>query len=124
MKNKLIAGLMEKKEQLRTNILAAGAAASVTASTLMTTVYADGDQAKTLMETAIKIIAVLVFIPAGILTITGIIAYAAAHSEGDGPAQTKAINKLSAGIMLAALGIILTATAGTFSGIISTSIGG
>lgn len=120
-KNNVICAIENKIGNIRTKALYYSTMASVAATRAMTGVYADGE-AKELMETAINIIAVLVFIPAGILTIAGIISYASAHSEGDGPAQKKAINTLSAGIMLAALGVILKATAATFSGIISESI--
>ena len=114
--------LITAKQKAERAILAGQATLALGAAALSTQVFAAGDEAKVLMETAISIIAVLVFIPAGIMTITGIVSYASAHSEGDGPGQKKAINMISAGIMLAALGIILTATKDTFSGIIATSI--
>mgnify|MGYP007070125884 CR=1 FL=1 len=121
MKTKVITCIKDTANRVKTKMLYLTTMASVTTARVMTGAYADGE-AKSLMETAINIIAVLVFIPAGILTISGIISYASAHSEGDGPAQKKAINTLSAGIMLAALGVILKATAPTFSSIIAESI--
>lgn len=105
-------------KKARTQLMYTATAASV-AMMGMPVVHAD--EATTLMETVIDIIAKLVFIPAGICAITGIIQWASAHSDGDGPATKKAINMISAGIMLAALGIILEATKSTFSSVISTS---
>ena len=84
----------------------------------MNVVYAD--EAQELMKTVIDIIGKLIFVPAAIMSITGIIQYAAAHSDGDGPAQKKAINMLSAGIMLAALGLLLVGAQDTFAGLIKT----
>ena len=120
MNNKVVSNLKLAGLKAKNGALTVSAMASVAMAQLATTVYAD--EATDLMETVIKIIANLIFIPAAIMSITGIIQYASAHSDGDGPAQKKAINMLAAGIMLAALAIILKATSATFSGMISTAI--
>ena len=119
MKDNVMCKLKNQWLKSQNQILAAGAVIASAYATALPMVYAA--DAKSLMETVIKIIAVLLFIPAAILSVTGIVAYASAHSEGDRPAQKKAVNTLSAGIMLAALGVILKASASTFSSLVSTS---
>ena len=96
------------------------ASAMMTVSTAQAMTGVSADEAQDLMKTVIDIIAKLVFVPAAIMAITGIIQYASAHSDGDGPGTKKAINMLAAGIMLAALGIILEATKDTFANIIKS----
>lgn len=78
--------------------------------------------AKGLVETIIKIIGVLIIAYGMIMAVMGVIAYASAHSEGDGPAQNKAVGKISAGVMLVVLSIILSSQAGKLAGMIQTSI--
>lgn len=72
--------------------------------------------AKKLMEDIIGIIAMLITALAVIMAVVGIVNYASAHSEGDGPAQSKAVGKIAAGVMLAALSIILKTKAGDLVG--------
>lgn len=67
-------------------------------------VFAD---ANSLMEKILGIVASLIIVLGLILAVMGIVNYASAHSEGDGPAQNKAIGKIAAGIMLVALSAIL-----------------
>lgn len=81
--------------------------------------FADGGNSSKLMQTVIEWVAKLVVIPGVVLAIMGIIGFAQAHSEGDGPAQQKAIGKLAAAGMLVLLSIILNAAAPTLVGYIS-----
>ena len=80
------------------------------------------DDATGLMETIIKILANLILALAVIMGIIGLVNYASAHSEGDGPAQSKAIGKIAAAVMLIALSLILKANVSEFSKYISTDI--
>ncbi len=61
-----------------------------------------------LMELVIKFLGALTMVMGGIFGILGIVHYAAAHSEGDGPAKTKAMGQIAAGVMLIVLSILLT----------------
>ncbi len=80
--------------------------------------FAAGD-AKGLLETIIGIICKLIIALGVIMAIMGIINYASAHSEGDGPAQNKAIGKIAAGVMLVSLSVVLDSQKGTLAGYIS-----
>lgn len=75
-----------------------------------------------LVTTIIKILAVLI-IALGLFTaIIGLVSFASAQSEGDGPAKHKAVGQMAGGVMLIVLSIILIAQAPTLAGYISTSI--
>lgn len=90
----------------------------VVVNSFATQVNAAGD-AKGLLEEIIKIIGGLIIALGVIYAVMGIINYASAHSEGDGPAQNKAIGKIAAGIMLVALSITLETKAGDLAGFIT-----
>lgn len=79
------------------------------------TMYAAGD-AKGLMETIIKLVAKLITALAVIMAVVGFVNYASSHADGDGPAQSKAVGKIAAGVMLAALSMILNSQAGNLVG--------
>lgn len=81
---------------------------------------ASGGNAQQLMTTTIDVICKLIIVPAGIMVVTGLVQYASAHSDGDGPAQKKAINMIAAGIMLAVLSFVMMKLEDTFAGLIST----
>ena len=82
---------------------------------------AEGD-ATQLLGTIIKIICSLITALAVVLAILGIVHYASAHSEGDGPAKQKAIMQLAAGVMLMVLSMILNGNAETLAGMMATSL--
>lgn len=75
--------------------------------------FAANNNSAELMSTVIGWIAKLIVVPGVILAIMGIIGYAQSHSEGDGPAQQKAIGKIAAAGMLILLSIIIGAAANT-----------
>ena len=113
---------VNKKEailNMKNKVLPKISVATMLAAMMIGTVSAD---AAALMNTVINIIAKLAIVPAGVMVITGVIQYASAHSDGDGPATKKAINMLSAGVMLALVSAILLVLAsnGTFSSMITT----
>ena len=78
--------------------------------------------AEELIAWAIRALGVLVLVPGIFQTVMGVIAYANAHAEGDGPAESKATKKLSGGIMLFVVSVILIAAAPTLAGMISTTV--
>lgn len=78
-----------------------------------------GDAASSLMQTVIEWVSKLIVIPGVVLAVMGIIGFAQAHSEGDGPAQQKAIGKLAAAGMLVLLSILLHASAPTLTTMIA-----
>lgn len=84
-------------------------------------VYAEAG-AEDLMKLIVKIIANLIIILGALLAIMGIIHFASAQSEGDGPAKTKAIGQIAAGVMLAVLSMILKSNADTFASYVSTTL--
>ena len=68
---------------------------------------ADNSSGTKLMEFAIKTIGKIAIVPAAFFLIMGIMHYSAANAEGDGPAKHKAVQQISAGIMIAVVAIIL-----------------
>ena len=116
MIKKCITGVRQKANKVAPYLTAAYLAF------LMMNTYAFADQATELFELIIKIIANLIIALGAILGIMGLVHYASAHSEGDGPAKNKAMGQIAAAIMLVALSILLKATASQFAGLISTSI--
>ena len=75
-----------------------------------------------LLTTVIKIMAILITVLGLFLFITGLISWAQSHADGDGPAQNKAVGKISAGAMLIILSIVLLVNAATLISYIDTSI--
>ena len=69
-------------------------------------------EATELVEMIIQIIANLIMILGAILAIIGVVHYATAQSEGDGPAKQKAVMQIAAGSMVALLSMILKNKAG------------
>ncbi len=87
-----------------TPLLMFGTTMAVALSQDMYLMAGDQDAVGT-MKTIVKIVAKLVLVLGLMLGVMGVIAYATAHSEGDGPAQNKATMKIVAGIMLIALSV-------------------
>jgi uncharacterized membrane protein YidH (DUF202 family) len=75
-----------------------------------------------LLSFIIKTIGVLIIAMGIILTVLGLVHYAAANSEGDGPAKQKAMMQMAAGVMLIVLSGILATNSTTFANSITTSI--
>lgn len=77
---------------------------------------------KTLLGTILKIIAVLIVVLGLFMSIMGVVHFAQANSEGDGPAKQKAIMQISAGAMLLIVSIILFTSNEKLVSLIETSI--
>ena len=73
-----------------------------------------------LLSFIIKTIGVLIIAMGIILTVLGLVHYAAANS--DGPAKQKAMMQMAAGVMLIVLSGILATNSTTFANSITTSI--
>ena len=86
---------------------------------IQTVAFASGSDAANLMQTVIKWVSRLIVIPGILMAVMGIIGFAQAHSEGDGPAQGKAIGKLAAGGMLFLVSFILYNSAQTLTTMIA-----
>ncbi len=96
--------------QKNKNLLNMSAAAvSVALSTAVNSVFAL-DGASTLMVTALDTLGKIAIVPAVFLLISGILHYAEAKSDGDGPAQKKAVGMMAAGVMVAVVAGFLIAT--------------
>ena len=78
---------------------------------------ADGGE---LLQKILELLASLL-IPFGvILGIMGIVHFASAKSEGDGPASNKAIGQIAAGVMLVVLSVLIKSQAGDFASMLSS----
>ncbi len=90
---------------------ALGVTAMSVVSIGMATAMAAGSTPEALVQLIIKLLGALIMVMGGIFAILGLVHYASAHSEGDGPAKTKAIGQIAAGVMLVVMSIVLTTNA-------------
>ena len=84
-------------------------------------VFAAGTAAE-LVELIIKIICNLILILGAFLGLMGIIHFASAQSEGDGPAKQKAVMQIASGAMLALLSALVKANVTQFSAFVSETL--
>lgn len=92
-----------------------------TAGTMMMMTMAHADAAGDLLQFIIDVIGKLILALAVIMAVLGLVGWAQANSEGDGPALNKAKMQLAAAIMLVVLSIILIASKSTLAGMLTTS---
>ena len=71
-----------------------------------------------LFKTIVKALGGISIAGAAIIAVFGAIAYAEAKSEGEGPAMSKAKNQIQAAVMLAIVGVALTAGATSIAGLV------
>ena len=107
---------LENHILLHTNAVAVGAG---TTCAIICSNLAYAGEGEELIGKIISILAALVIAPAVMLAIMGLIGYATAHSEGDGPAQQKAVGKLTAAALLIIVSIILGNEKDTLAGYIT-----
>lgn len=115
MKNKLVSIVSRAKinvKKMGPNLLSA---AIMGFAVLSQTAFAVDT---TLFTTIVKALGGISIAGAAVMAIFGAIAYADAKSEGEGPAMAKAKNQVTGAIMLAVVGIALTAGASTIAGTI------
>lgn len=86
---------------------------------MATTLLAHADAASTLMETFIDILCKIVLVLGAVFVIMGITHYAAANSEGDGPAKNKATMQIASGVILAVLSVVFNSNKSSFVSIIT-----
>ena len=79
-------------------------------------------EAQELIVTVIKVMGLLAGAVAVFLLVWGLIAYAEAYGEGDGPAKSKAQGKLIAAGVLAIVTVIIEANAENWADMIKTKI--
>lgn len=118
--------LMKMKESIKTTGIRLACAVGTMQVAMMSQVAmaggigaaggAAGGKAQTIMQGIIEIIGALIIVLGVIFAILGLVHYAAAHAEGDGPAKNKAINQMAAGLMLVVLSATLIAMSGTIAG--------
>ncbi len=120
----MLAKAQNFKNKLMTETNIAPAMAFLVVAADMTSrnmIFAAGSAAE-LVELIIKIICNLIMILGAFLAIMGIIHFASAQSEGDGPAKQKAVMQIAAGAMLALLSAILKANVTQFSAFVSETL--
>ena len=97
--------------------------ALMTAVTMLNTVAVHAEGAEELLQWIIGAIAMLITALGVVMAVTGVVAYASAHSEGDGPAMNKAKMQLASSVMIIVLSIALNASKDTLAGFLTTEIG-
>lgn len=113
MKN-FISTIKNKKDYIGGALLTA----SAMAGTALTNMGFCAPAANTTLSLIFKKIGIVVGALGVVLCIFGIVHYAAANSEGDGPAKHKAVMQIASGGMVLLIGAILIA--GGFDSIINT----
>lgn len=116
----MITRVTEKKLKLMRILLPLTTGVTASGMVFMTC-FASAD-AKSLMEMAIKIIAKLIIASGIMFFVLGLIKWANAHSDSDGPAQSRAAGMIIAGITLFALSMILTNAAPDLASNLETTI--
>lgn len=102
-------GFCNIKTKADSAIIAAAAAAGTTA---MTNVGSCASNTGALSN-ALGYLAVPVGLLGGVYLVLGIVHYAGANSDGDGPAKKKATNEIAGGGMVVAIAVVLKTMVGT-----------
>ncbi len=97
------------------------APSALAVSVMMANSLVMADSTSDLFEVIVGLVSGLVVIAGAVLGLFGIIHYASANSEGDGPAKAKAMNQITAAIMLVGLSIGLSTFKSSLSTIISNA---
>ncbi len=109
-------------KKLESATCAVSSAAMAIVPTLMTLADSkDGDGGKSMLATVLGLIGKLMYIPAIGFLAVGFYSYATSHAEGDGPAQNKAIQKISAAVIIGVVATLFT-VAGTSGSTINNLI--
>jgi uncharacterized membrane protein YidH (DUF202 family) len=110
-----------KKMETASAMLTAAALPVLSSPVMMTTVYAASSGAD-LMKTIIKMISVLIIALGIVFAVLGLVHYAAANSEGDGPAKQKAMMQLASGVMIIVMSTLLNGQASNLANYVTSSI--
>lgn len=109
----------EKARNLVVNVAMPVALCACTLAILVVGNTALAADAKGLLTKVFQIIAKIITGLGAVYGVLGIVHYAAAQSEGDGPAKNKAMGQIAAGIMLVALSLLLNTEASALAGFIN-----
>lgn len=109
-------GFCKIKTKADSAIIAAATAAGTTAMTNVGS--CDGASALT---TALGYLALPIGLLGGVFLVMGIIHYAAANSDGDGPAKKKATNEIAGGGMVIAVAVVLKPMVGAILGAVGVA---
>jgi uncharacterized membrane protein YidH (DUF202 family) len=109
-----------KKMETASAMLTAAALPVLSSPVMMTTVYASSGA--DLMKTIIKMISVLIIALGIVFAVLGLVHYAAANSEGDGPAKQKAMMQLASGVMIIVMSTLLNGQASNLANYVTSSI--
>lgn len=109
-----------KKMETASAMLTAAALPVLSSPVMMTTVYASSGA--DLMKTIIKMVSVLIIALGIIFAVLGLVHYAAANSEGDGPAKQKAMMQLASGVMIIVMSTLLNGQASNLANYVTSSI--
>lgn len=93
--------------------------AIVTSNVMMAALADNTGNVSRIMSFIVRVIGALITALALFFAIMGLVHYAQANSEGDGPGKQKAVMQMAAGVMLLLLSIILMANASNIAGLIS-----
>lgn len=80
------------------------------------------DAASELLELLLGIMSTIFIVLGAITGVLGIGSWISAHGDGDGPAQTKAVGKIAAGIGLVIFALVVKNSAGEIVSIITSGI--
>lgn len=99
----------QKADQTFSKVSAPIVAAAMTVATLSSSLitFATQTKSKNALNSLLEILGLPVIVFGGFLSIMGIVHYAAANSEGDGPAKHKGVMQIASGIMVIVIGVLL-----------------
>ena len=103
--NKMVTSLKNKARYAANSV---APVAVMLGTAVLTSSSAFAADPKELLKFIIKTVGGLIIALGIIMFVMGLVRWASAHSEGDGPAQNKAIGMLAAAVMLVALSMVLT----------------
>jgi uncharacterized membrane protein YidH (DUF202 family) len=77
--------------------------------------FAGGSGASDLIKEILDMVATIIIVLGIVLAVLGIVHYAAAYSEGDGPAKNKATQQIAAGGMVILLAALIKSKSSTLA---------
>lgn len=111
----------QKANEFKTKALPAITAVTAAYVCVMSNM-AFADAASQLLELLLGIMATIFIVLGAITGLLGVGSWISAHGEGDGPAQTKAVGKIAAGIGLIIFALVVKGSAGEIVSIITSEI--
>ena len=96
-----------KREDIRQTIMAVIPAAFIMGLLILFMNFSAADTTDEVIEAVIKIVEVIAVVVGAMFILVGIVKFAMAHANEDGPAQQKSILMLAAGLVLVLVGLII-----------------